>query len=376
MVKVRRRKGREGFQVDILLRFPDGRRMRERVKPPVATHAAALRWGMQREAFLLAGGAKPETKKRALANAPTLDQFWPRFMGGYARANQEKPSNLDTRERLYRLHLKPKMGELRLDTIDDEQVQRLKGRMSTQKPKSVNNVLTVLSTLLKAAVDWRVIPTMPCRIRLLKTAMPVVEFYEDEEYERLVDAAEKVDARVHIAVLLGGDAGLRRGEIVGLEWSDVDFGRGLLKVRRSIWNDVESLPKGGKPRVVPMTSRLKAALAAHRHLRGERVLYGGDGAPADIDWLHWQLDVAQRRAGLRRGGRVHILRHTFCSRLAARNVPMLAIKDLAGHASIETTMRYMHLSSAAPREGIAALEVRGTRVAPATLVESKSSEIN
>jgi len=63
-------------------------------------------------------------------------------------------------------------------------------------------------------------------------------------------------------------------------------------------------------------------------------------------------------------------------RLAARNVPMLTIKELAGHASIETTIRYMHLSLAAPREGIAVLEVRATRVAPATLAESKSSEIN
>jgi site-specific recombinase XerD len=64
----------------------------------------------------------------------------------------------------------------------------------------------------------------------------------------------------------------------------------------------------------------------------------------------------ERRAGLRRGGRVHILRHTFCSRLAARNVPMLTIKELAGHQSLETTQRYMHLSQAAPREGIRALE--------------------
>ena len=94
-------------------------------------------------------------------------------------------------------------------------------------------------------MDWRVIPAMPCRIRLLKAAKSVVEFYEDEEYERRVDVAEKVDARVHIAVLLGGDAGLRRGEIVGLEWSDVDFGCGLLKVRCSIWN-VESRRAGSQ----------------------------------------------------------------------------------------------------------------------------------
>jgi integrase len=66
-----------------------------------------------------------------------------------------------------------------------------------------------------------------------------------------------------------------------------------------------------------MTRRLKAALQVHRHLRGDRVLYQDDGAAAEKWWLKWALDVAERRAGLRRGGRVHILRHTFCSRLAA-----------------------------------------------------------
>ncbi len=67
------------------------------------------------------------------------------------------------------------------------------------------------------------------------------------------------------------------------------------------------------------------------------------------------------------------MRHTFCSRLAARNVPMLTIKELAGHESVETTMRYMHLSSAAPREGIRTLE-RGTTVAPDGSGGEKSKE--
>lgn len=177
------------------------------------------------------------------------------------------------------------------------------------------------------------------------------------EYERLVAASASTDSRTHLAVLLAGDAGLRLGEILGLEWPDVDFGRDLLKVQRAVFGSEVTLPKGGKPRIVPMTGRLKAALQAHRHLRGDRVLYQDDGKAAEKWWLKWALDVAERRAGLRRGGRVHILRHTFCSRLAARNVPMLSIKKLAGHQSLETTQRYMHLSAAAPREAIRALEL-------------------
>jgi len=87
-------------------------------------------------------------------------------------------------------------------------------------------------------------------------------------------------------------------------------------------------------------------------VKGPRVLYEDDGRLARREWLRWTLlRPAERLAGLPEKGRFHILRHTFCSRLAARNVPMLTIKELAGHASIETTMRYMHLSSAAPKGG-------------------------
>lgn len=375
MVKVRRRKGRSGFQVDIRGMLPDGTRYRERVKTPVSTASAALRWGQQREAVIISRGG---IEKKKSEPAPTLAEFWPNFIEGHAKANQEKPSTIDTRERIYAKHLAPKLGDLRLDQITDEQVQRLKGRLADKKPKTVNNVLTVLNKLLKVAVEWGKLPAMPCRIRLLKTAKPVVEFYEDEVYERLVESGEKVDARTHIIALLGGDAGLRLGEILGLEQTDLDFSRGLLKVQRAVYDEGEgepvvTVPKGGKARIVPMTSRLKAALQGHRHLRGERVLYQDDGTLAAKWWLKWKLDVAERRAGLRKGGRIHILRHTFCSRLAARNVPMLTIKELAGHESIETTMRYMHLSEAAPREGIRALE-RGTMRAPEASGDGKAKD--
>jgi len=61
---------------------------------------------------------------------------------------------------------------------------------------------------------------------------------------------------------------------------------------------------------------------------------------------------AQRRAGLTVTGGLHMLRHTFCSRLAMAGAPALAIKELAGHTSLTTTMRYMHLSPAAKSAAI------------------------
>jgi len=72
---------------------------------------------------------------------------------------------------------------------------------------------------------------------------------------------------------------------------------------------------------------------------------------------------AQRVAGLSEQG-VHILRHTFCSHLAMRGAPARAIQELAGHADLSTTQRYMHLSPAATEDAIRLLDDRQAGVAP------------
>jgi hypothetical protein len=91
----------------------------------------------------------PKAKKEV----PTLETFAPRFVDGHARANRHKPSGINAVESILRWHLVPALGAKRLDAISNEQVQRLKLELTTRAPKTVNNVLTVLSTLLKKAVE-------------------------------------------------------------------------------------------------------------------------------------------------------------------------------------------------------------------------------
>jgi site-specific recombinase XerD len=93
-----------------------------------------------------------------------------------------------------------------------------------------------------------------------------------------------------------------------------------------------------------MTDRLRAALQAHRHLRGERVLYTDAGETATAKVLQKWIASAQKRAQLRASGALHILRHTFCSHLAMRGATALSIQKLAGHKNLQTTPRYMHLA--------------------------------
>ena len=109
-------------------------------------------------------------------------------------------------------------------------------------------------------------------------------------------------------------------------------------------------------RVVPMTTRLRESLTAHRHLVGERVLYTDDNETVTAKVLQKWIAKAQKRASLKASGALHILRHTFCSHLAMKGAPALSIQKLAGHKDLSTTLGYMHLAEGETDRAIRLLE--------------------
>jgi integrase len=170
-------------------------------------------------------------------------------------------------------------------------------------------------------------------------------------------------------VLVGGDAGLRCGEMMALEWIDVDLGKRLLCVQRSDWKGHVTVPKGGRLRYVPLTGRLTRALRDQRHLRGARIPCHDDGRPLTQRDVQGFVLRAVRRAKLRHVG-VHVLRHTFCSHLAMRGAPARAIQELAGHQDLTMTQRYMHLTPAALDAAIRLLESTGGGLGRGDVVET------
>ena len=96
-----------------------------------------------------------------------------------------------------------------------------------------------------------------------------------------------------------------------------------------------------------MTAALTTALSENRHLRGDRVLHQDGGRVVDDSVLRRWMEAATRRAGLPVHRSLHILRHTFCTRLAMKGAAAKAIQELAGHQSLSTKLRYMHLSPSA-----------------------------
>ncbi len=208
---------RGGWEVDIRIVSPDGSRtLRERRRAPVASKFAAARWAEGRERILFDRLMNPASMPERKKEVPTLEQFTPRFLDGHARANQHKASGIAAKAVILRVHLGLRLGHKKLDAITTEDVQRLKAQLQHKSPKTVNNVLTVLNTLLRKAVEWGVIAEAKCTIRLLKVTKSPVAFYDFDEYERLVSAAQLVSTQAYLVVLLGGEAGLRSGEMVAL----------------------------------------------------------------------------------------------------------------------------------------------------------------
>ncbi len=362
-VKVRQRIYRETntatWQADIHVKLLDGRKIRERSKVPGATsRSVALKWAHERERWLIVHGHETPTAP-APPVVPTFAEFSRRFLAEYAVANRLKPSTIHNQSTLLRNYLAPHLGDRPLDQLREPDVQRLKAALHSLAPATVNNALTLLSTMLKTAAEWCLIATPP-RIRMLKEPPPAFSFYDDDTFERLVTAATSIDPICLLVVLLGGEAGLRAGEILALRLRHCDLRRGVLRIEENEWQGHIGTPKGHRARQVVMTARLRATLLEFdtKHPGPDRRLIARlDGTPATKRVIDGWLHRAQRAAGLPIRG-PHVLRHTFCSRLAASGAAPRAIQELAGHRHSTTTDRYLHLTPCALQTAIGLLDAR------------------
>jgi integrase len=354
---------RGGWEVDVRVRLADGKPHRKRVRATASSRSLAVREGEAIERHLLIGGVPIQPKE-----VPTVAEFWPRFMSGYVEANRLKPSGAAAKDSIGRVHLLPSFGAKKLNAISTEDVQRLMVALVKRSPKTVNNVLTVLNVMLRKAVEWDVIDRANCVIRLLPVPRSNAAYHDFEAYERLVTEAEKFGACSHLLVLLGGEAGLRCGEMMALEWRDIDLAKRQLTVARSDWKGHVTAPKGGRVRLVGLTRRLTAALQRYRSLKARRVVCQTDGSPLTQKIVQDHMRRTARRANVRDG--VHILRHTFCSHLAMRGAPARSIQELAGHQDLTTTQRYMHLSPAALDAAIRLLDGDGPAFTRGDIVEA------
>lgn len=278
---------------------------------------------------------------------PTVEEFAPTYIQSSRARN--KPRSVDSKEQILRDHILPAMGMLPLDAVtfavvDDFKLALLdkpyRGR--ARSAKMVNNALTVLRRMLVLAAKRGHVKSVP-EIEWLTTEDADFDFLDFDEADRLEAAADPGLWRTMIQV--GLRAGLRQGELLALEWDDVDLDRRRIVVARQISRGIVTVPKGGRSRTVELGRVVTEALRAHRHLLGRLVFCDPAGDRLTAGECKWPLYRAARKAKVRRIG-WHVLRHTYASHLAMLGASVKAIQEQLGHATIEMTMRYMHLSPA------------------------------
>ena len=196
---------------------------------------------------------------------------------------------------------------------------------------------------------------------------------EEVETFRLVAESHRLAPRFTIAYGLG----LRRGEILGLRWSDVDFSKRLIHVRHTMQRlgagagRVFGPPKTQRPRrIVPMLVMVVRALERQRrqqaeelrHVAGETNSYDlvfttSIGTPLEPTNLRRDFDALIVKAGVRRI-RFHDLRHTCASLLMAQGVSPRVVMDMHGHSALSVTMDlYSHVMPSALLDASRAIDM-------------------
>ncbi len=348
------RRMKEAWWVDF--RF-EGERIRR--KSPVDTRRGAEEYERRLRAQLLDGTFEKE-------EVPTFGKWWKgRFWQEWVVGRKNKPSEVRSKEIIYRVHLERAFGDVPLDEIDVGAVARFRASLVAQdepklSEKRINNILAVLSKPLHYAVDTEVIARAP-KIGLFKVERPEIVSWSFEEYARILDSALREGPEWYVAAALSGEAGLRIGEVKALRWrEDLDLVAGTLTVNQQTRNGVTGTPKGRTRRTVPMTATLLAAVKALSQIRTGLVVRNLDGT-AKTDG---QADAATiricRRAGLPVRG-WHILRHSFGTHAALFGVNPWRLQTWMGHKRIDETMLYVHVAATHARPIPEAIVAAGAR---------------
>jgi integrase len=345
MMALRKRKGK--WMVDICYKHPNGRKERIRRIAPGKTKPEAEAYERQ----LLMELMNPTPKKKPV---PKLKDFSSEFLEDYAN-NQNKPSEIISKEGILNRYLISTFGKLKLDQIGIREIAKFKTDLRNRglSPKTIKNALAVLSKLLHYAQECEIIEKVP-KIQMPKIPESAFDFLTFEEAERLLKAAG-YQPDWHAMIYTAMKTGLRFGELSELRWNDVDLKAGRILVRRSFTYGSVTSPKNGKSREVPLSPKTIALLRAHRHLKSKLVFCKKDGDRWLIRWADkWLKDLCEQ-AGLRQIG-WHALRHTFASHLAMRGRSIKEIQELLGHSDIRMTMRYSHLAPSVKMEAVATLD--------------------
>lgn len=281
------------------------------------------------------------SQTRTMTVGTYMDQ-WLESVRDTIRAGSFKPY-----EAITRLHIKPELGKLKLDKLNALQLQTLYRRKLDQglSPRRVQYIHVTIKKALKDAVKLQLLSknaadaVKPPRL-IKREIVPLIQ----NQMRTLLDTVrgDKLEA----LYVLACTTGMRQGELIGLQWRDVDLEVGTLRVNRSVYDDAISPPKTDASRRTIRLSKLAiAALKAHRinvardGRISEWVFSTSVGTPLSCHNLHnrsWKPLL--QKAGLPHSTRFHDLRHSCISLLLSKGVPIKVVSEMAGHSDVSTTL--------------------------------------
>ncbi len=272
----------------------------------------------------------------------------------YVKANN-RPCEQDTKESYLRVHLVPFFGRYLLDEIGKRDLERFKAEKLGEglSPASVNHYLKCLQKLYQCAVDWGLVASNPVKgVPRLKNDVEKWAFLDFEEARKFIDA---VPARWKPVFLCALRTGMRQGEILAMQWTDIDWRRKVIRVRHSLSDGDLTPTKNNSGRDIPIATDLLGILKTLRDNGSDFVFPNGSGDALHRKTLARPLRNANKHSGVKRV-RFHDLRHTFASHLVMSGVPIRTVQELLGHADITMTLRYAHLTPEFRQEAIRKLE--------------------
>ena len=313
-----------------------------------------------READVARGMRKPP--KRTFSDL--LDEFVEVTLPGRG----VKKSTLSDYKSIIRNHLRPEFGNQDLTTLsrsperfDRYIAQKVDESLSA---KTIRNHLVLLGLIFKTGRRWRWVSENPLELvdppPLPDTDTQTLGVSEISAvigaYRTLEANAEEEDRDWYSAgrrmTIVGLSTGLRRGELLGLRWQDVELLGRVLHVRQAFVRNAITTPKSkaGRRSVAlgdVAISALEEQFAASRHRAPESIVFCHPalGTPLDPSKLTRYARTALLLGGVDESFRPwHGLRHTALTETAAAGVPSMFVQAKAGHAQGSTTERYLHAS--------------------------------
>jgi integrase len=319
--------------------------------------------------------------------APTFGSYADKWLKDYARV-QCKTSTAAGYEGVIEQYLRPRFGNRALDQIKRDDIKTMLNELIGKElsRNTVRNALCVIRGIFNEAIEMGIVEVNPAArlgrfTRIGKTALVKGISLTPAEADQFLQAAKEICPEYHPLFLMAFRAGLRRGELVAVQWGDVQFGKDeddpnrFIVVQHNYVHREHTTTKSKKSRRVDMSRELRRALIELRDKRlldsflkgkndisSELVFLSPDCTILDPDNLyHRYFQPVLTKAGLRKI-RLHDLRHTFGSLLIQSGASIVYVKEQMGHSSIQVTVDiYGHLIPGANVSFIDRLDEMPTR---------------